>query len=511
MKRSAALFLLLSVLLICLTSSCQSAGEVESHETKVPEVEIFGHVVRADTAEIAFLGDEITDIPALSVGLKLLTNLEKVDLGSFHMFEEEMRSLADEFPGVTFEYVPYVSVAGSAVPSDAQSIEIEGHSEYDFELLRQELSALKNLKSVAFGDDPIPADDLARLKTDFPQVEFTAIVTYTIAGKAFREDITELDLSGTPAVEDLADTLELFPLLEEIDLHDTGMPLERLLELKAACPSLIIKADVKLAGEIFSTEAEELDLNSKKIQNYDQFFDAIALFPQLSKAEMCDCGLTNEQLEALRNAYPDTKFVWRIYLGKWSLRTDAVAFSVLITNYSHRRMTSEDIEVLKYCTDLQALDLGHQAITDLSVIGEHLTELRILILADNKITDLSPLANLPHLHYLEFFVNRVTDLTPLAQCRELVDLNISYNYSISDITPLLELPLLERLWLESVSVSQANVNLLRETYPDAIIINRGSGSVDQGWRRHARYYAMIDMYRKTDYISEEFSKYDNMG
>lgn len=404
----------------------------------------------------------------------------------------------------------YVTVAGSEVLNDVESLDLEGASNYDPELLKQELAELENLKSVTFGDDPIPADRLEQLKTDFPQVEFTAVVTYTVGGQDYREDTTELDYSGNPETAALMDELKHFPQLEAVNLHNTDIQREQLSELMAAYPNLLFKAEVELGGEVCSTDAEELDFNSKKIQDYDQFFETLALFSKLSKIEMCDCGFSNEQMEALRNAYPDTKFVWRIYLGKWSLRTDAVAFSVLITDYTHRRMTSQDIEVLKYCTDLQALDLGHQAISDLSVIGEYLTDLRILILADNRITDLSPLANLPHLHYLEFFVNRVSDLTPLAQCRELVDLNISYNRGISDITPLLDLPILERLWLESVSVSQADVNLLRETYPDATVINRGSGSVDQGWRTHARYYAMIDMYHKKDYISEEFSKYDNM-
>lgn len=407
--------------------------------------------------------------------------------------------------------VVFVTVAGSAVPEDAESLDLEGNSDYDPELLKQELSSLKNLKSVTFGDRPIPAGRLEQLKADFPEVEFHAIVTYTVAGEDYREDATEIDLSGGPVAEDLVDALKRFPLLETVDLRDTGVQREQLIALKTAYPDVKFVAEVELAGEIFSTQAEELDFNSRKIRDYDQFFETIMLFHALSKVEMCDCGLSNEQMEELRDAYPNTKFIWRIHLGKWSLRTDAVAFSVLITDYTHKRMTSQDIEVLKYCTDLQALDLGHQAITDLSVIGEYLTDLRILILADNRITDLSPLANLPHLHYLEFFVNQVKDLTPLAQCRELVDLNISYNRGISDITPLLDLPVLERLWLESVSVSQADVDLLRETYPDAVIVNKGSGSVDQGWRKHARYFAMIDMYHKKDYISEEFSKYDGMG
>ena len=429
--------------------------------------------------------------------------------GSCHYIKDS--EILDGSEHADAEKITYVTVAGSAVPDDAESLDLEGNSDYDPELLTRELSELKNLKSVTFGDDPIPASRLERLRSDFPNVEFIAISTYPIAGNNYREDLTDLDLSGNPAAENLVDLLKPFPLLETVDLHNTNIRREQLIELKTAYPNMILKAEVELAGEVFSTEVEELDFNSKKISDYDQFFETITLFSSLSKVEMCDCGLSNEQMEGLRNAYPNTKFVWRVHLGKWSLRTDAVAFSVLITDYTHKRMTSEDIEVLKYCTDLQALDLGHQAITDLSVIGEYLTDLRILILADNRITDLSPLANLPHLHYLEFFVNRVKDLTPLAQCRELVDLNISYNRGITDITPLLDLPILERLWLESVSVPQADVNLLRETYPDATIVNKGSGSVDQGWRKHARYFAMIDMYHKKDYISEEFSKYDGKG
>ena len=506
MKKFTVSFLAILVLLVCFTCSCRYTGADENNE-----VEIFGHTVRADAAEIAFSGDEIPGVSELSAKLKLLRKLEKVNLGSFHMFESEMRSLSEEFPGVTFEYIPFVSVAGLTVPNDVESLDLEGSPDYDPELLKQELSALKNLKRVTFGDALVPADTLAQLKKKFPRVEFTAIVSYTVAGKAFREDATELDLSASPVTENLVDSLKPFSLLESVNLHGTGMRREQLLELKSAYPGLIVKAEVELAGELVNTEAVTLDLNSRIIPDYEQFFETLVLFDRLTKAEMCDCGLSNEQLGALREAYPDIKFVWRIYLGKWSLRTDAVAFSVLIMHFDYTRMTSEDIEVLKYCTDLQALDLGHQAITDISVIGEYLTDLRILIVADNKITDLSPLANLPHLHYLEFFMNRVKDLTPLARCRELVDLNISYNPGLSDVTPLLDLPVLERLWMVAVPVSQEDVDLLQETYPDTIISTWGDGSTDQGWRTHARYYAMIDMYYKGDYISEEFSKYDGMG
>ena len=73
---------------------------------------------------------------------------------------------------------------------------------------------------------------------------------------------------------------------------------------------------------------------------------------------------------------------------------------------------------------------------------------------------------------------------------------------------MLDLPLLERLWLESCPISDEKVDILRERYPNSKIIKYGKGSVDQGWRSHPRYRAMIEMYHKKNFISELFSRYD---
>ena len=59
-------------------------------------------------------------------------------------------------------------------------------------------------------------------------------------------------------------------------------------------------------------------------------------------------------------------------------------------------------------------------------------------------------------------------------------------------------------------MSEADVQLLRDTYPNAKIVSQGRGSIDQGWRTHERYYAMMDMWlNHTDRIGEEFTKYDD--
>ena len=428
-----AVIIVIAVVFAAVEYKADKSRETDKETGKT--VVIFGHEVSEAESGMEFSGEEITDVPTLVSELKKLPDLRKVDLGSFYITDGELETLRAEFPGVDFLCVTYKTVAGGVYPANEETLDLEG-LDMDFDVLERELSEFKNLRGVTFGDDTVRAADMEKLKDAFPNVEFTAVLTYPVSGGEFREDSEAIDVSGCPLEGDILSELSKFESLRYVDLSGTGANVSTLIGLKKAFPDTVFHAEVELGGETFDSEVEEIDLNSKNVGDFDLFFESTALFNNLKKLELCDCGFSNEQMEKLRGAYPDTKFVWRVYLGKWSLRTDAVVFSVLImANDKYTPMTSDDIQVLKYCTDLQALDIGHQAVNDLSVIGDYLTELRVLILADNQITDLSPLSKLKHLHYLEIFVNQVTDLSPLADCRELVDLNISYN-RVSDIEPL---------------------------------------------------------------------------
>lgn len=266
---------------------------------------------------------------------------------------------------------------------------------------------------------------------------------------------------------------------------------------------------MEVCGKTVTNIDEFLDVSNTEITDIDKFVSQLQELPALRKVDMCNCGLTNEQMEQLSLQLPGIKLVWEIKMGIWTLRTDAVAFSTLKDGTIMYNLTDEDAKLLKYCTDMVALDIGHNHVTDLSFL-QYMPNLKILILVDNMtedgtgrfVYDLSMLKYCKKLMYLEFFVGSVSDISVLGDLKELVDLNISYN-PISDITPLLNLPKLERLFLEHTNVSLEDYALLQETYPDAQIVYYGTGSVDQGWRTHERYYAMKDMYRK-NYVHELF-------
>ena len=251
------------------------------------------------------------------------------------------------------------------------------------------------------------------------------------------------------------------------------------------------------------TQAEELDLSGTDLSlvDMDVVLDSM---PKLKKLTLIGCGLDNKRYAALQDRHPDVKLVWEIVLSNWTLRTDDVAFSTSKSCDQEFFLKNDEAYYLKYCTDLVALDIGHNYVSDLSFL-EYMPELKVLILVDNvrgrvngkltHIKDLSELKYVPKLRYLEIFANNVTDLEFMDHLPELEDLNISYN-SVSSIEHLKNLPKLERLWMEHTYISGYDVQQLRALYPSARIVSEGEGSIDQGWRSGTHYTAMRRMFRE---------------
>ena len=266
---------------------------------------------------------------------------------------------------------------------------------------------------------------------------------------------------------------------------------------------------VDVLGVQVRTTDTEIDVSGHPVSDINGFISQIESLPSLNRVVMCDCGLSNDQMEGLMERFPDIRFVWRLNIGIWSLRTDAVAFSTNQGKVITYRLSNEDCKLFRYCPDLVALDIGHNKVTDLSFL-QYLPKLKILILVDNAdvnnpghfISDITYLKCCPDLMYLEFFVGSVTDISVIAGLKNLVDLNISYN-PISDIGPLMHLPKIERLFMEHTKITDDQYKLLQKTYPNAQVVLYGKGSIDNGWRTHERFYAMRDMFNN-NYVNDLF-------
>ncbi len=102
-------------------------------------------------------------------------------------------------------------------------------------------------------------------------------------------------------------------------------------------------------------------------------------------------------------------------------------------------------------THLTYLDLTSNSISNSSPLNA-LTQLKTLNLSHNSISDISAFIKLINLEVLSLINNNISDISPLAGMTQLTQLNLGGN-SISDITSLAELTQLTNLSLDSNNIS----------------------------------------------------------
>jgi len=127
----------------------------------------------------------------------------------------------------------------------------------------------------------------------------------------------------------------------------------------------------------------------------------------------------------------------------------------------NKGLTNEDIEPLKYMTNLTSLILGGNEISDISALSGviNLTELHI---HNNQISDISILSNLTNLTTLSIHNNSIRDINVLNSLINLTILNVSCNdiniNVLSDLTNLFALTLMGD-GLSDISALSSLINL----------------------------------------------------
>jgi hypothetical protein len=259
---------------------------------------------------------------------------------------------------------------------------------------------------------------------------------------------------------------------------------------------------VSAFGRQFDPETTMVDLGETRVDDYRALTALLDQLPRLETVNLYGSRVPREQMAYLTARYPQVFFGFTLRVSEHIIRTDQTAFSTLHNNKAPTH-SSGDFDVLRYCTKLQALDLGHNNLTDLSFL-ENLTQLKVLILAVNQISDISPLRNLTQLEYVELFKNKVTDITPLNGWGKVLDLNLCFNY-IKDYQTLEKLKTLERLWLYNSNnysvkdpVKPEIITRLKAALPGCHI-DSVSYSTLGGWREHLRYFTIYEIFKTSVY------------
>ena len=368
-------------------------------------------------------------------------------------------------------------------------------SDKSLDELRQSLPELTNLQEATVNAEALSAEELTELQALRPDVRFLFHVT--LNGKDCGPETEQLALAGADrqTMREAFAWAALLPDLKSLDLGsgdaaDNAIPWAELARLRAARPELRVNYDFTLYGQEFSLDSEEMNLTHIPMDDQGALVKAVTdCMPKLRYLDMDSCGVDDEHMAEIRDAHPEANVVWRIWFGDtlegragYSVRTDVER--ILASNPGiGGELTPENTQSLKYCTKVKYLDLGHNSYMKSIDFVRYMPDLEAVVLAMGNWSDVSPLASCPKLRYAELQTTCINDLRPLARLQNLTDLNLCYNFALHDISPLYDMPQLQRVYLGMYTpVPAEQVAELQRRIPNCEINTSTENPTDGKWR-----------------------------
>jgi len=373
------------------------------------------------------------------------------------------------------------------------------------EELQDMLSSIPELKKLTLEGVLPEFSGLCLLQEQYPDLNL--ICSFDIGGISVSTDAEILDLSNLDVkYQELMERLPLFSQLQEINLTGSSLTDEEKMALADALPEVLVRCELPIAGQYVSTDIEQMDISNSSV-TVEEVEAMLPYFPNLKKLDMSFCGIPDEEMDALNQRYPEISIVWTVKIGEVKVRTDAIYFYPAESNYYP---TSKEMDKLRYCTDLIAVDIGHTRATDCEFLW-YTPNVRYLILADTSITDITPVGNLKELVYLEIFNLKTKDYSPLLNCTKLQDLNLGT--TSADPEPISKMTWLHNLqWHRSDANPETREDVLKlpEQLPDTNVVlypKNKARNIGGPWRYIPNYYIFRDIIGATYFNQDQIWDY----
>ena len=375
-----------------------------------------------------------------------------------------------------------VPFQGAAYPSDTTSLRIADLSAQDVEMLRY-FPQLQQLDATDVTDYAALSDCISRFSQS-PQC------TIALNGTEIQTDVQTLSLTN-PSLAELRKVLPLLGNLRLLELSGTLPPVSELLAFQAEYPAVTLRWNVAFRDRSISSTTTELNLSSLQL-DYASAEALLSQLPLLERVNMRGCGLTDAEMDRLRQAFPQTLLVWDREIAGLRVSTDSVEIdlsgrqisdpaqveSVLASFPRLERVIMSDCGLDNETMD--ALNRRHEDIrfvwtvyfrwfpvrTDALYFYPYKMDHRFPFQDEFCDAELYPLryctdmvsidlghdasvynvewaAFMPNLRYLILTECPVVDLTPLVNCKELVYLEMTKCWWEKDLAPLVECTALE--------------------------------------------------------------------
>ncbi len=340
-----------------------------------------------------------------------------------------------------------------------------------------------------------------------------------VLGVAVDEGADFVDLTHVKGMNEKVNTLlrdlEKHPSVTTVDLRGVYLSTSNKATLAESCPGVTFLWTVELGNAAVTTGDTVLDLDTPRGEvKLSEIARTLRAVPSIERVIMHKYrpslgGMRDYLLEV----FPDVQFDWTLYWWICNgraiyLKSTDTAFSTMKGRQDPRYTASEIWSRLQYFPDLLAIDVGHNNVSDLTFLT-NFPKLRRLIVIDSKnpVKDLSPLAELMDLEYVELFMQEITDLSPLANHTNLMDLNLCTN-NITDLTPLYSCTNLKRLWIAfNPNLTMEEIEAFQAAMPECEVVYDLPPRDDTGgtWRLHPHYDILVKSFEDNTYYPFEDS------
>lgn len=425
-----------------------------------------------DAQVLDISGQTLPDLTALSE----LSDPRQLDLRGTGLTAAQYTTLKAWYPRCTILWdIPF---QGQTYPQDTRRLELTSLTEEDLEALDY-FTELETITARDFTDYTL----LTSLRARRPELNYHYDIN--VCGVNIHCNAETATVPGS----DPAALAKLLPHLIRLKSVTLVPPLEApeaLFALREAFPELEVHWFVNAGGVYADETTTTLDLTGIPM-TVAQAEALLPYLPELTYLDLSDCGISNEEMDALNSRHENVQIVWTVSLGSWYRTKTDITWFMPVKNGFYPR--GNDLYNLRYCHDIIALDIGHMNVSSCEFVA-YMPKLQYLLLADTPIHDITPLTGLTELVYLELFLTDVTDYTPLLSLTSLEDLNLHYTWGDPDI--ILQMTWLKNLWWAGVSFYTQQQ--LYDAIPGCHFEFHSLSSTGAGWRELPNYYAQRDIF-----------------
>lgn len=316
-------------------------------------------------------------------------------------------------------------------------------------------------------------------------------------------DTTSLELGpGNFTFPDLRDSLQYFPELKTLTLHNTHLMPDSIQELREANPGITIRYDIELCGITCDGESTTLDISALDPAQLLQNSYLLELLPNLETIQLMDnegeSAYTLEDAAALQKCVPNTLLLYTFDLFGQTVSTTQEEVSY-VNKRIGQNAGAEDtlrmaLSVMRGCrrmvldncrfdNDVLASIRSEfrdttkvvwriwfgdgSCMTDREVIRHvyglydynsanlvYCEDAQFLDFGHNEVLkNCNFISGMPNLKAVILSGSMISDLTPFENCPNLEFLEISYCGYVEDISPLANCPNLKRLNIAFTKVS----------------------------------------------------------